>query len=493
MTSSFPSLAASQVSSMSDGGNLTRDATFGSSARTSPKASLSNDRLSGISEQGPQDAKQSAGRAKIWILLAAEGIIVGILALHGITWSEPVRGRQWKKSADSLNDAISELTSSIADDSYWSGTAAEAYNDLVEQLITQLQIMREADLCIHETLAYEADHVVYARCAIGAAAALVTISIPIALSMEPATSYEFQGSVFALTVAMAVSTAAAMALVAQGDADTISEQTAIYNAAAAAVQAASGSSSGTSDSVSVDTDYVDQLADQLTTAQSDVGQAASDVDGLVDELRATHGVVCQTSIKATHKAQRAYENACGAVEQRIDDTSTTLTDTATTYENTDEQQRFNLSDQISESEVARFGAASDGTSEVSAFSARQPAASLTGLAADRGSERESTDGTDPTDETTPGTTGNTTPVFAPLTSGHVGRASQPGRKAAAPAENAAEEATTAGTAPEEAALLADVDAAGAVLGAEGAERAPVDVAAVGAEGTAQPRPAERIA
>jgi hypothetical protein len=66
---------------------------------------------------------------------------------------------------------------------------------------------------------------------------------------------------------------------------------------------------------------------------------------------------------------------------------------------------------------------------------------------------------------------------------------QQGQGAAAPAEGAAaEEAALAGPAPAEAALAGDVEGAGAGVGAEAAERAPVEVAAVGAEpGTDEPR------
>jgi uncharacterized protein YukE len=178
--------------------------------------------------------------------VVAEGVIAAILALHGYPSEEPVRGTEYEESAESLNDAISELTSSIADDSHWEGAAAEAYNDLLEQLITQLQTMSEADLRIDETVADEAEGVRNARYAIEAAAGAVAIAIPIALALPPAVPYEFQATVAAITVSTPAATAITMGMVAGGCAGTISEQTAIYNAAATAAQPASGSADDTS-------------------------------------------------------------------------------------------------------------------------------------------------------------------------------------------------------------------------------------------------------
>jgi hypothetical protein len=65
---------------------------------------------------------------------------------------------------------------------------------------------------------------------------------------------------------------------------------------------------------------------------------------------------------------------------------------------------------------------------------------------------------------------------------------QQGQKAAAPAEEAAAKEA----APEEAALADDVEGAGAGVATEGAERAPVQVAAAGAEEAQEPSPVERI-
>jgi hypothetical protein len=67
---------------------------------------------------------------------------------------------------------------------------------------------------------------------------------------------------------------------------------------------------------------------------------------------------------------------------------------------------------------------------------------------------------------------------------------QQGQEAAAPAENLAEEATVEGAVPEETTLAGNVDAAGAALGTEGAQRAPIDA---GSQGAPQPNPAERVA
>jgi hypothetical protein len=70
---------------------------------------------------------------------------------------------------------------------------------------------------------------------------------------------------------------------------------------------------------------------------------------------------------------------------------------------------------------------------------------------------------------------------------------QQGQGAAAPAEEAAaEEAALAGAAPAEATLAGDVEGAGAALGTEAAERAPIDAAAIGPEQAQEPSPAERI-
>lgn len=64
---------------------------------------------------------------------------------------------------------------------------------------------------------------------------------------------------------------------------------------------------------------------------------------------------------------------------------------------------------------------------------------------------------------------------------------QQGQGAAAPAEEAVAEEAAAAAAPAEATLAGDVEGAGAALGAQGAERAPIDVAAQGAEAVASPR------
>jgi len=55
------------------------------------------------------------------------------------------------------------------------------------------------------------------------------------------------------------------------------------------------------------------------------------------------------------------------------------------------------------------------------------------------------------------------------------------------------EAAVAGAAPEEAALAGDVEGAGAGVDTEGAERAPIEVAAAGAGEAQEPSPVERIA
>jgi hypothetical protein len=167
-----------------------------------------------------------------------------------------------------------------------------------------------------------------------------------------------------------------------------------------------------------------------------------------------------------------------------------------------------------ESTVSSF---EDISSSMSGMSAMADGAGFAGVLTDEGDTPEDGTPEETPEETTPGTPASMMPTLAEVMqmsgqaaklSGHasqymnlfnqamgqiqqVASLGQRGQGAAAPAEEAAAEEA----APEEAALAAGVDGAGAAVGADVAERAPIEdigVAAVGAEQGLEPSPVVRM-